>query len=52
MVSITSTTVPLPHGLSAPKPIGCGQRQHLLPTDGQQYSWDETNQVWTTERLF
>jgi hypothetical protein len=23
-----------------------------MPTDGQQYSWDETNQVWTTERLF
>jgi hypothetical protein len=23
-----------------------------MPTDGQQYSWDETNQVWTTERLY
>ena len=23
-----------------------------MPTDGQQYSWDKTNQVWTTERLF
>ena len=23
-----------------------------MPTDGQQYSWDETNQVWTTDRLF